>query len=65
MGSQVNTVMGFYDKVKDMWDWLRCSIDYDGDINTVARFYTITDSYSMTADTPNTSGLDALLADNQ
>ena len=64
VGSQVTTVLGFYDKVHDMWDWLKCTIAYDGDVNTVARFYTVTDSYSMTSDTPN-SGLDALKTDKQ
>jgi hypothetical protein len=33
---------------------LKCSIEYDGDVNTVARAYTVTDHHSK--DTPNKIG---------
>ena len=57
--------MGFFDAKNNLWDWLKCSIPYDGDVNTIARYYTVTDSYSNGPNTPEISGLDNIKEDKQ
>jgi hypothetical protein len=56
VGSVVSLVLGFYDTPNEMWDWMKCDVRYDGDVNTVARSYTVTDRYSFGPDLPHIKG---------
>ena len=65
VGTVVNLLFGFYDQAGDMWDWLKCEVAYDGDVNTVARYYSVHDLYSRGPDTPGKMGIAELLDDKQ
>ena len=57
VGTVINLVFGIFDQKNNRWDWLRCDVPYDGDVNTVARYYTASDRYSEGTDTPNQIGV--------
>lgn len=50
VGSNVYQFLGFYDPATEKWDYLKCSVDYDGDVNAnsnpPSRLYKATDHYS-------------------
>ena len=41
-------MMGFWDSEKEQWDYLRCAINFDGQVNANAnsRFWVISDHYA-------------------
>ena len=51
VGSNVYMFLGFFDPVTAKWDYLKCSVDYDGDVNAnsdpPSRLYTVTDHISL------------------
>ena len=51
VGSNVYMFLGFFDPVMAKWDYLKCSVDYDGDVNAnsspPSRLYTVTDHTSL------------------
>ena len=47
VGTVVSLIMGLYDKNQDIWDYMKCDVAYDGDVNTVARYYSVSDRYSV------------------
>ena len=67
VGTVVNLIFGFHDQANNMWDWMKCDVAYDGDVNTVARYYSVSDRYSIGPDTPDIIGVadDALKVDKQ
>ena len=67
VGAIVSLIMGFYDAKNDLWDYLKCDVAYDGDVNTVARFYTVSDRYSLGPGAPDVIGVSkkSLIPDEQ
>ena len=51
VGANVYLFFGFFDPVMAKWDYLKCSVDYDGDVNAnsdpPSRLYTVTDHTSL------------------
>ena len=51
VGSNVYMFLGFFDPITAKWDYLKCSVDYDGDVNAnsdpPSRLYTVTDHISL------------------
>lgn len=50
VGSNVYQFLGFWDTTLAKWDYLKCSVSYDGDVNAnsnpPSRLYTVTDHIS-------------------
>ena len=50
VGSTVYMFFGLYDPAEGLWDYLKCSVHYDGDVNAnsdpPSRLYTVTDHSS-------------------
>ena len=48
-GTTVYMFLGFYDEDAKAWDYLRCAVDYDGQVNANAnsRLFTVSDHYSV------------------
>ena len=57
VGTVVNLIFGIFDQANNIWDWLKCGVPYDGDVNTIVRYYTASDRYSDGPDTPNQIGV--------
>ena len=65
VGSTVSLLFGLYDISKDMWDYLECNVNYDGDVNTGLRPYSAVDLHSFGKDLPDVNGVDSLLIDSK
>jgi hypothetical protein len=62
-GTKVFMFFGLWDKYEEQWDYLKCSIDFDGSVNANAnsRMWQVSDHYSV--NTPWT-GVNGALEDN-